>query len=200
MGLPHSGILKRTIKLQVETDRRQFEVWIGVLERLIATVNRIQSRQRSPLVTGNTLRKPDQVKKTGPENLKFLAKKPQYLKKDLKSGFIRVGTDYYSPVQAIDTKSNNIYDTPENRFLYGVLTRIRQRIRQQKASLRHQARGCNPIVRIQLDNLEKQLSYILHANFTTDLSLIPQLSVNRILQMPPCYQDIYRYFLILMKR
>lgn len=198
MVSPHSGFLKRTIR--EETDQGQSEVWINVLEQLIVIVKRIQSGHRSSLMKGNTLRNADQVRKTGRENLKFLAKKPQYLKKDLRSGFIRVDTDYYRPVLVIDTKSKNNYDSPENRFLRGILIKIRQRLCQLKGSHRQQGRAWeDPNFRKRLNNLEGQLGNCLSADCMTDAGKMRQLSVNQIMQMPPSHQDIYRCYLILMK-
>lgn len=197
MALPHSGYLRRTMGLQ---DRGQSEAWIRVLEQLIATVNRIQFEQRSYLMKGNGLRNADQVKKTGRENLKFLAKKPQYLKKDLRSGFIRVDTDFYRPVQVIDTKSENNYDTPENRLLRVVLITIRQKLCYLKVSLRQRGRLYDPVFGKRLDNLERRLSHIILTNFTTneDVFEMRQITVNQVSKMSKSYQDIYRCYLALV--
>lgn len=200
MVSPHSGIHRLTIGLRLETERGQIEAWLGVLEQLIATANRIRTDLRTPLMKGNTLRNADKVKKTGPQNLKFLAKKTKYLKKDLKLGFIRVDTDYYRPVQVIDSKSKNDYNTSENQLLRGVLIRVRQEVCRLKGSIPQKGRGCYPTLRIRLDKLEGQLSNCLMADFMTDVSEPRQLPVNRILQMPPSYQDIYRHYLLLVKR
>ncbi|GAB6152122.1 hypothetical protein JCM17380_08720 [Desulfosporosinus burensis] len=209
MVSPHSGFLKERIGLRVETElqdilalgslRGQSEAWIKVLEHLIATVNRIQSGLCPPLKKGNTVRNAARVKKIGRESLKFLAKKPQYLKKDLKSGFIRVDTDYYRPALLIDPKPEKDYDTLENRFLRGILTRIRQAVCLKKGSLRELGRAYDPNLRKRLENLEGQLDCCLKANFWTDVSEIRQMSVNQVLQMSPSYQDIYRCYLVLIK-
>lgn len=200
MVSPHSGIHRLTIGLRAETEREQIEAWLGVLEQLIATANRIRTELRTPLMKGNTLRNADKVKKTGPDNLKFLSRKPKYLKKDLKLGYIRVDTDYYRPVQVIDSKFKNDYNTSENQLLRGVLIKVRQEVCRLKGSIRQKGRGCDPTLGIRLDNLEGQLSNCLKADFMTDVSEPRQIPVNRILQMPPSYQDIYRNYLLLVKR
>lgn len=200
MVLPRSGIHRRTIGLGAETDLGQSEAWIGVLEQFIAIVNRIQRDLCTPLKKGSTLRNADKVKKTGRVNLKLLTKKPKYLKKDPKLGFIRIDTDYYRPVQVIDSKSKNDYDTTENQLLLGILIRVRQMLCRLKGSIPQKGRGCDPTLRIRLDSLEEQLSHCFKADFMTDVSEMRQLSVNRILQMPPSYQDLYRCYLLLVKR
>lgn len=207
MVLHHSGFLKE-IGLRVETGpedvlalgsvRGQSEAWICAIEQLIANINRIQSELRPSLIKGNSVRNADRVQKAGLENLKFITKKSQFLKKDLKSGFIRVDTDYYRPVQLIDAKPKNDYDTPESRFLRWILTRIRQTICRLKGSLRQPGRAYDPVLRKRLDNLEGQLGACLNADFMTDVSEIRQMTMNQILQISPSYQDLYRCYLRLM--
>lgn len=177
----------------------QLEELIELIEQLMIKLSPILSGRRPQLLNGTMARSADRVKQAGSENLKLLAKKPQYLKKDLKSGFIRIDTDYYRPVKLIDTKSENNFNTKENQFLRWLLTRIRQMIGLLRTFLAQQGIDYDPVVSKRLVTLEGQITCCLHADFMTDVSEIWQIPTKLLKQMPQCYQGIYQGYVALMK-
>jgi len=211
MVLPHTGSPKKGHEAQDEEElegswvlgvrRSESRIWIREAEQLIEAISSLISRQRPHLIKGTTIRKAERVKKTGQENKKFLANKPQYLKKDLKSGFIRVNTDYYRPLELIDTKPKKNDDTVEYRLLKEMLIRIRQKICLLKGSVRRQEKGDDSDLLKELDRLEGRLSLCFNMNqeLTSSPERMVQISMQQLSQLSAIYQDIYRSYLGIIK-
>lgn len=176
-----------------------FAILSQVFRQLTATVDRIQAVPHHHLTKVNTVMDANRVKKAGRENLKFLARNPHFLTKDVNNGFIRIDTDYYCPVRLIESKRKINYDTQENRFLRWMLTAIKQKLRKLKVRLGQLERANDPVLLRRLDSMETQLGRLLKADFLADVGEMRQMSVSLVLQMAPGYRDVYRIYLILMK-
>ena len=176
-----------------------FAILSQVFRQLTATVDRIQAVPHHHLTKVNTVMDANRVKKAGRENLKFLARNPHFLTKDVNNGFIRIDTDYYCPVRLIESKRKINYDTQENRFLRWMLTAIKQKLRKLKVRLGQLERANDPVLLRRLDSMEPQLGCLLKADFLADVGEMRQMSVSLVLQMAPGYRDVYRIYLILMK-
>ncbi|KJR49011.1 hypothetical protein UF75_0526 [Desulfosporosinus sp. I2] len=193
MVLPHSGFLKgknSTGSLEYPQEEWSLNFW-----QLVDKVERIQSRLQPSLISANTIRDGDRVRKGSRNTLKFLIKNTECLKKDLKLGYIRVATNYYRPVKLIETKLVNSHDTQENRFLRWVLTRIREKLYSLKFSCYRKRRTVEQQVHGNFVRMERALGRLLRAESMTDVGELYQVFGNQVLQMSPSYQDVYRIYL-----
>jgi len=211
MVLPHTGLSKEGLEVQDEEGlegrlvlglgRSESQIWIKEAEQLIEVISSLLFRQRHHLSKGTTVRKAERVKKAGMENKKFLANKPQNLKKDLNSGFIRIKTDYYRPLELIDTKPKKNDNTVEYRFLKEMLIRIRQKICLLKSSARRQEKCGDSDLMKELDRLERRLGVCF--NISKELTSSPErlvpISMQQLSQLSAIYQTIYRSYLGLIK-
>ena len=193
MVLPHSGFLKETNSagsLEYLSEEWSLNFW-----QLVDKVERIQSRLQPSLISANTIRDGDRVRKGSRNTLKFLIKNTECLKKDLKFGYIRVATDYYRPVKLIETKLVNCHDTQENRFLRWVLTRIREKLYSLKFSCYRKGWTEEQQVHGNFVQMERALGRLLRAESMTDVGEQYQVFGNQVPQMSLSYQDVYRIYL-----
>lgn len=207
MVLPHTGFPKEGLAVQ---DKEELEgspvlglggsksqIWISEAEQLIEAVSSLLAGQRPRLSKGTTVRKAERVKKAGRENIKFLANNPQNLKRDLQSGFIRVNTDYYRPVELVDTKPIINDNTAEYRLLKEILIRIRQKICLLRSSARRQETCGDSDLLKELDRLEGRLGVCLNISkeLTSSPARIVQIPIQQLSQMSATYQHIYQRYL-----
>ena len=193
MVLPHSGFPKETNS----SGSLEYlsEEWSLCFWQLVDKVERIQSRLQPSLISANTIKAGDRVRKGRRNTLKFLIKNQECLKKDFKLGYIRVVTDYYHPVKLIETKLVNSHDTLENRFLRWVLTRIREKLYSLKFSCYRKGRTVEQKGHGNFVRMERALGRLLRAESMTDVGELYQVFGNQVLQMSTSYQDVYRIYL-----
>lgn len=196
MALPHFGSLKET---DSSTFINDLDKWCKDFWQLTAKVKRIQSRLQPRLLHGNMLRDAERIKKGSHKNHIFLIKNTHCLKKDLKSGYIRVSTNYYRPIKLMETKLYNSFDTLENRILRWVLIRMRETLSSYKSGIIQKGQVEDRMMAGYFERMEREITRLLQVDAMMDIGVMRHVTGYQVLQMSPSYQDVYRCYLHMVK-
>jgi len=169
-----------------------------IFQQLVHAVERIQANPHSKLRVESRQVDANRVKKAGKENVAFLRKHPHLLRRDDTYGIISIHEQSYLPTRVLESKRQIDYDTPENRFVRWVMTRVQQKLKALKKQLEQISRTRDPVLSNKIQSMQNQLQRIVRSSFL-QVGELRQLSISLVLQMAPGYREVYRYYLMLMK-
>lgn len=175
-----------------------FTILQHVFQQLVKTVERMQSAPHHKLQQENRLVESARAKKVGRENMAFLAKRPHLLAADQRQGLLRVEGQGYTPTHVLETRRHVDYDTPENRFVRWVLTRVQMKLRSLKLQLGKSGRSSDPLLMKKVMRMQAEIQRLLKLDFL-QVGEMRQMTISLVLQMAPGYRDVYKFYLILMK-
>ncbi|WP_309252377.1 restriction endonuclease-like protein [Paenibacillus spongiae] len=175
-----------------------FTILQHLFNQLVQAVERIQSAPHSKLNVEKRVVDAARARKASKENIAFLTKRPHFLVRDEKLGFIYRNDQRFLPSHVLETKRQVDYDTMENRFVRWVLVRISQKLVDLKARLSEKGRLQDPLLLKRLDLMQSHFRRLLKLDFL-NVGEMKQLSISLVLQMAPGYREVYRNYLMLMK-
>ncbi len=197
--------LRRTYQLTglKETQHQSLAEFYTILksffQQLVWAVERIQVAPHYKLIPIHEIRRAEQVKRAGRENLSYLSKHPHRLLYDPQMGPITVQGKRYSPTHMLETRRQVDYDTTENRFLRWMLLRIKLKLFDLRHRVIQREHSPDQSLLKQIDGMLTQINRLTSSGFLSKVGDMRQNSITLVLQMAPGYRDVYRFYLMFMK-
>ncbi|WP_223070239.1 restriction endonuclease-like protein [Paenibacillus caui] len=176
-----------------------FTILQFVFDRLLEAVRRISMHPHHRLVTNHQVKAADKVRKAGKENIAFLTKRAHMLTEDSEHGYIRIEDRFYKATHLLECKKQISYDTNENRFVKWMLERVKGNLFKLKSRWREQKRKEDLMLTSRVDKMVNQVERLLQSTFLREVGGLQHFTVSLVLQMASGYQDVYRYYLMLLK-
>ncbi|WJH36860.1 restriction endonuclease-like protein [Paenibacillus sp. CC-CFT747] len=175
-----------------------FSILQHVFKQLVQAVDRIKNFPHHKMRREKRQVDFSRARKAGKETIAYLSKRPDVLVQDEMLGFIRIQDKMLLPSHVLESKRYVDYDTSENRFVRWVLIRIDNKLKLLRARLQDKDRTVDPLLMKKLDLMKAQIQRLLKHDFLS-VGEMTHMSVTLVLQMAPGYQEVYRYYLMLMK-
>lgn len=196
--------LRKTYQLTALKETKQqslteyFTILRYLFDRLIKAVQRIEGSPHTQMHQMQRIVPAERAKKINTKTLQYLSKHPQQLVKDPANGIVQVRGERYVPTHVLDTRRVVNYDTQENRFVRWVFLRIEQKLKDLWQILKDRKRLEDPLLSQTITRMQKEVRRVLQFDFL-QVGTMKQMSVSLVMQMAPGYQEVYKYYVMLLK-
>lgn len=169
-------------------------------QKLLQAVEHIKNYPHHRVVNEKKVTRADRARRVDYSTQKWLVKNQQLLVK-AQTG-IKVGTGSYLPRKIIEKRKMIDMDTFENQFVKWVLTSIWNRLHHfQEVYVNNLAGSASdPAVISEINSMKNKLHALRSWGFFSRVGDINRLdNLSLVLQMAPGYQEVYKYYLMLLK-
>ena len=169
-------------------------------QKLLQAVEHIKNYPHHKVVNEKKVTRADRARRVDYSTQKWLVKNQQLLVK-AQTG-IKVGTGSYLPRKIIEKRKMIDMDTFENQFVKWVLTSIWNRLHHfQEVYVNNLAGSASdPAVISEINSMKNKLHALRSWGFFSRVGDINRLdNLSLVLQMAPGYQEVYKYYLMLLK-